>query len=553
MAHSSMDFNSDASLRQAMSIVLGYPPPPVGQRLVMDPLAVRLVWAWAIGLCQAHDHDYSWTIRAFSRFLQHIGITNSARLQALDRVLADRAFSLFLVQANPQMALQQHQAQILAARRQQQLAQMQANGMGMQQAGMQGMTPQQMQQMQNNAGGIHPQSVQLPQHLQMQQMQLMRAQQQQQQQQAQNQQMQAHIAMQQANSQHSNQSSQQGASSQQGGQSQHPGQMRPQSRMANPNEQNQSAAQQNAQQAQQSQQQQQGQPNQQQGQQQMQQQQGQQQSMSQQQLQAMQQNQQRQRLQQQHMMQQNAMQQRMIQQQAQQQTGQQPLSNGAHILRVLLLGDQLSEFNSDNGKDVEKWYPFVERHWAPEGRFVHTFLYEEGNNPRSKRFEVPRATIPRYFQMYFDSGASSIRLHTEHAREQPLQQGRHQVSCSNATFAVIYPNGARLEMAGSVNVLFAPPDGNLIECMELQTTSSEEVVSRAEIERLLSNWSPTTSNKASPKMTKTKLPKAQKQMVSQFEGLTIDHFPRTPKGSFGVPTRVHQFLEVSAAVVGPPM
>ena len=471
----------------------------------------------------------------FERFILDIGIRRSRRY--LNENVANRALFYFTVQANPQFAMQQHQQQML--RRQQQIQQMHANGM-VQQGGMQGMNPQQIQQLQNNQGMQQQQSVQLPPHLHAQQVQVMqqRAQQHQaqQNQQHQAQQMQQQLAMQHANSQHSNQGSQPGPTNQQG-QPQHPGQMRPQSRMANPNEQNQ-GVQQNAQQGQQGQQQ----PNQQQGQQQNQQQQGQPQGMNPQQMQAMQQ---RQRMQQQQLMQQTAIQQRM----AQAQQTQQQQQTGQFILRLMLLGGQLSDFNSESGKDVENWHQFVDRHWNPEGRFLHTFA-EEGK--RRKTYEVPRPTIAQYFQMYFDSGAQSIRLHTENARENTAPQNRHQVSFASATFTVFYPNGTRLEMTGTVSVLFAP-NVDLIECMELQTTSWEEIISRLEIERLLTNWSPATSSKTSPKMTKNKIPKAQQKMQSQFEGLTIDHFPKTPKGSLGVSARVQHFLEVSANVVSPPM
>ena len=48
----------------------------------------------------------------------------------------------------------------------------------------------------------------------------------------------------------------------------------------------------------------------------------------------------------------------------------------------------------------------------------------------------------------------------------------------------------------------------------------------------------------SPKMTKNKPPKAQQKLQQRFDGLTIDHFPKTPKGNLGVTARVQQFLEV---------
>lgn len=120
--------------------------------------------------------------------------------------------------------------------------------------------------------------------------------------------------------------------------------------------------------------------------------------------------------------------------------------------------------------------------------------------------------------------------------------GRHHVAYQSSTFAVTYSNGARLEMRGSMNFLFAA-NTDVVECMEIKTTRSEEVIPRAKIEELLSNWSPTMDNK-SPKMTK-KPPKAQQKAQSALEGLTIESFPKTPKGPMGTPKRVQQWLEVN--------
>lgn len=233
---------------------------------------------------------------------------------------------------------------------------------------------------------------------------------------------------------------------------------------------------------------------------------------------------------------------------AQAQQQQQQQQSGQMILRFVLLADQLSQFNASNGKDISSWQNFVDRHFSLEGRLVHTFDWEDKSTQGGPRqFEVLRPTIARYFQMYFDSGADSIRLHAENARETPMAQGKHQVSFVSAQFVVAYPNGARLEMHGRVSVTFSPSQE--VEALELTTTRTEEVVARSEIERVLSTWSPTMGNKQSPKMTKKNLPKAQQKMQSQSDGLTIEHFPRTPKGAMGI-VRVQQFLEVDSQKPG---
>ncbi|KAI7289516.1 hypothetical protein KC315_g20022, partial [Hortaea werneckii] len=207
--------------------------------------------------------------------------------------------------------------------------------------------------------------------------------------------------------------------------------------------------------------------------------------------------------------------------QAQAQTRPSSQTPGFCILKVNLLADDLSRFDMSNGKDLNAWNDFTEKHFAPEGRLMHSF--DDNPNAKAKVYEVLRPTIARYFWTYFESGAQSLRLHTEHARENQARNGGSQVSCAHATLTVSYPSGARLEMSGRLNALFVPQgDIPLIECLELQQTSTEEIISRSEIERVLSSFSPQMDTK-SPKMTKTKPPKAQQKLQQRFDGLTIDH------------------------------
>lgn len=221
------------------------------------------------------------------------------------------------------------------------------------------------------------------------------------------------------------------------------------------------------------------------------------------------------------------------------------------ILRLMSFNDHLSNFNESNGKDISTWHEFVERHFANEGRLIHSFDNSQnpaGNN-RGKIFEVLRPTIARYFWTYFDSGASSIRLHTERAREVPHPSGSHQVVCQHAIFSVSYPNGTRLEMLGSLQILFTAGSDS-IECLQFTTTGTEEILSRSQIERVLSEWSPSMPTK-SPKMAKNKLPKAQQKMQEEQNRLTMDAFPKTPKGTFGITSKVQHFLEVSDGIRRP--
>ena len=438
------------------------------------------------------------------------------------------------------------QQQIMQQRAMQ--AQIQASGgmpQGMQQA-MQGMNPQQLQQMQQNNPGMHPGQVQLPAHLMQQQQQLLLQRQAQAHAQQQNHLQQQQMAMQQQGSQHSNPGGQPGPPNQQGAQGQQPGQMRPQSRMANPNEQVQTPGQ-TAPQGQQGQQgQPQGQQSQAGGQPQNPQQPAQQPQMTQQQQQQQQQLmlQQRQRMmhlqqQQQQQQQQNAM--------ARQSMSQPQVNiNGQAILFFLNMCDYLCQFGRHNGRDIDLWRMFVDKHFAPDAELTHAFTF--GNEGQSKEFRVLRPSIARYFHQYFASGAESIRIHTEYVKEERIPpHNRLRMTSGSATLRVMYENGARLEMRGSITADFGTgmiPEA--IENLTFWTSASEEVIERSEIARLLSTFSPTMSTKASPKMSKKNPPKGQ-QKGSQYDGLTIDHFPKARKGTWGGPEQVQTFLEVSAS------
>jgi hypothetical protein len=233
---------------------------------------------------------------------------------------------------------------------------------------------------------------------------------------------------------------------------------------------------------------------------------------------------------------QHIQQQRMLQAQHSQQ------SSGQYILRLLLFSDKLSSFCAQegerDGRNLGNWSDFIDRHFLPEGHLIWA-PHELG-----KKVEIPKANLPRFFWMYFDTGADRLRLHTEHGTEIMLADGRCRLSCQNATLTVSYPNGARVEMSGPLTVLYGS-SSSLIEGMEFQMTKCEEHLSRIEVEKVLTNFSPTLSNKQSPKMTKNKLPKAQQKLQQQQESMA-DQLPKAPKGQSGMTMRMLQFLEVDA-------
>lgn len=98
-------------------------------------------------------------------------------------------------------------------------------------------------------------------------------------------------------------------------------------------------------------------------------------------------------------------------------------------------------------------------------------------------------------------------------------------------------------MNGSLRVVFTA-GSDLIDSLHFQTSHAEESISRTQIEKIVSEWEPAPSVK-SPTMTKGKLPKAQKKAQEQPDRMTMEHFPKTYRGTLGVSSRVQHFLEVS--------
>jgi hypothetical protein len=242
-----------------------------------------------------------------------------------------------------------------------------------------------------------------------------------------------------------------------------------------------------------------------------------------------------------------------LQQQRQVSAGVQPMGQaqqaglvGVYILKLMQFCDQLSGIQTAAGRNFEDWHKFVERHFAPEACLLHSFDSNEALPGKTKVFEVFRDSIARYFWTYFESGAQSLRLHTELARETTYNGGTHLVQCSNAILSVSYPNGVRLDMNGSLRVIFAT-HSDQIQSLSFQTSNAEEFISRSQVEKVVTDWEPTPSLK-SPVMTKGKLPKAQqKKLQEQQDRLSMEHFPKSYRGTLGVSSRVQNFLEVSSA------
>ena len=238
-------------------------------------------------------------------------------------------------------------------------------------------------------------------------------------------------------------------------------------------------------------------------------------------------------------------QQQAAQQQQQQQQSQNQPAQVPFICKLLLFADKLSNFGlidgDRDGRVLDNWQDFVDKHFAPEGRVV--LQPHEYNH----KMEVPRATIARFFWMYFETGASSLRLHTENGNEIHLPGNKCRLACSNATLTVSYPNGSRVEASGPLSVLYG---ADMIEGFEFQVLTVEEQLSRSEVEKALSNYSPSMSTKQSPKMTKKNLPKAQQKMQQQQQQQAnegpISMLPKAPGGHSGMTGRMLQFLEVCA-------
>ncbi|KAL9078773.1 MAG: hypothetical protein Q9157_002325, partial [Trypethelium eluteriae] len=467
-----------------------------------------------------------------------------AQLQAANQLQANRAVSLPGHLAAQQAHIQQQQAQ------QQQHAQAQQQAQA-QQAQQQQQQAQAQQQQQAQA----QQQAQQQQQAQAQQQQHAQAQQQQQQQQHQ---LAQQISMQQANSQSSN-SAQQGPQAQQQGPQNQQTPMRPPSQMGNQHEGQgpsnppppqgpqpphpQSTPQPQAQQPPSTPQQQPQQPpppppSQQQPQPQSQSQQGpapqpgqQQQTMSQptpqQQQQVLAQRQQLAARQQQAML---------ARQQQQQQT--QKL-NGQYILQLMLYSDHLSRFQaSRNGaNDLSQWQHFVAKFFADDGTF--RIMAWSSTDESTKQFDVPAASIPRFYYTHLKTGVESIQLALENGQEKDLGNGKHWVAMDRARFTYWFQNGTQLIYSGRLVALFNQQDK--LELLEFEGQRHQELIQKNHLKALAFQQSPNQNR--SPKLSKT----MGKQRHQQQEGdivIAYSQIPSAPVSDYGFTGGVQSFLEI---------
>ena len=96
-----------------------------------------------------------------------------------------------------------------------------------------------------------------------------------------------------------------------------------------------------------------------------------------------------------------------------------------------------------HGKNMQSWQNFVSRFFNGEGVFRQTIW--DSTNDRTKFFEIPAASLPRYYWTNTNSGVVNMQLTFEGASEKDLpNSGAHSVHCEKARITYWYTNGTQV-------------------------------------------------------------------------------------------------------------
>lgn len=207
----------------------------------------------------------------------------------------------------------------------------------------------------------------------------------------------------------------------------------------------------------------------------------------------------------------------------------------------------------------------VDKYFASDGQMIQHVWSPSGapdGQPRTKQFQVHAASLPRFYLTWFNSGLQSMSLTIEGAKES-TQGGSPRVTCQRARYTFWYANGTQVCLtpgiftpesetlthfksiwSGNLTVIFAhtlPTEEPKFQNLEFEINKTEEYVSRAHIDRVLTAGSPLMNNK-SPKTSRT--PGKNKALKMQQEPLSASDFPSAPVNEYGVTSAVMQFFEV---------
>lgn len=91
---------------------------------------------------------------------------------------------------------------------------------------------------------------------------------------------------------------------------------------------------------------------------------------------------------------------------------------------------------------MQQWQTFVNRFFNGEGVFRQTVL--DTSKGRTKFYEIPAISLPRYYWTHTNSGVVNMQLTFESASEKELpNSGAHSVHCDKARITYWFANGTQ--------------------------------------------------------------------------------------------------------------
>lgn len=224
---------------------------------------------------------------------------------------------------------------------------------------------------------------------------------------------------------------------------------------------------------------------------------------------------------------------------------------GHCLLKLLQFCEHLSGFQGGKDPtDLSYWNEFVHRFFSPRAvfRFV---VHEYGDDgvAADKPYELGFPILARYFNSYFQGGATNIQLVLDKGTtDKPLTGDSHFIENTKASMHFWYPGNLMVMASGTLRAHF---DGEQkIELLEFQQNHYEEFLPRSLVlqgakptHTWIKDWKQANNDaKASPEMSK----KSKQRQFKSPQSVPPDlELPDALVNKNGLSAAVQNFLEIS--------
>ncbi|KAI5293934.1 hypothetical protein KEM52_004986 [Ascosphaera acerosa] len=202
------------------------------------------------------------------------------------------------------------------------------------------------------------------------------------------------------------------------------------------------------------------------------------------------------------------------------------------IARLHQYGAAVSSFTrSDDEKNIDYWFRFVEQFFSPSGDLRFGLKDAEAG---SKKFEITSPLIARYYLTQFASGVERIQINFENAVSR-LHQDLTQTVEAKATIIYWYRTGCLQTALTEVKAIFNPD--NMIDLLEFNTQENQEFLHKDSLIEM---------NSGLPHGEADVL---EVQSHDQSKLQSVVRLPKSLVRQFCVPTDVMSFLETAETLL----